>query len=437
MSNLIDSIKRRFATGSFSRHAATLMSGTLIAQLIGFAALPFLTRLYSVSDFGAYALYMAIAAFGTVVSTARYEMAIMLPKDNRDAINIVALSVLIATTLSLVIFLLIVSASLVCNIFHLCGETPSWVYLIPLAILLTGIYQSLNYWLSRNKQFIGMSHGVIVQAIVAATVSLLISYVGQASVYGLICGNIAGLVAGIFVFSLIARSSVDLEDVSIISIKLNAFRYKEFPKVNSIHVLTDTLQSSGIPILINYFFGNRILGFYSFAIRMLKLPTGIVGSAVSQVLYQRASLLYANNEDLYGWTRRILKISALVSIPIFFVIFIFGDHLVVFVFGNEWKKAGHFVQLFSPWVCSTFIAGSLSGIFLILNMQKLYFFISLVGMALTYLALAIGGFIFNNADIAFEIMVGLLVIYYIVGVYYLLKVIRTEQIHRQARGITS
>jgi O-antigen/teichoic acid export membrane protein len=72
------------------------MTGTTIAQAIPIAISPILTRLYSPDDFGIFALYMSITSITGVVSTGRYELAVMLPKKDEDAMNIAVLSVFIA-----------------------------------------------------------------------------------------------------------------------------------------------------------------------------------------------------------------------------------------------------------------------------------------------------------------------------------------------------
>ncbi len=64
----------------FSRNVLTLMTSTTIAQAIPLAISPILTRLYTPSDFGIFALYMSISSIISVVVTGRYELAIMLPK---------------------------------------------------------------------------------------------------------------------------------------------------------------------------------------------------------------------------------------------------------------------------------------------------------------------------------------------------------------------
>ena len=80
----------------FSRNVLTLMTGTTIAQAIPIAISPILTRIYTPEDFGMFALYMSVASILSVVATGRYELAIMLPKKDEDAVNIVALSIIIS-----------------------------------------------------------------------------------------------------------------------------------------------------------------------------------------------------------------------------------------------------------------------------------------------------------------------------------------------------
>ncbi|WP_310441139.1 hypothetical protein [Sulfurimonas sp.] len=68
----------------FSRNVLTLMTGTTIAQAIPIAISPILTRIYTPEDFLVFALYMAIASILSVIATGRYEMAIMLPKYDKN-----------------------------------------------------------------------------------------------------------------------------------------------------------------------------------------------------------------------------------------------------------------------------------------------------------------------------------------------------------------
>lgn len=96
MIKVITYLKTRYLKkGSFAVNVATLSTGTVISQIIVVAVSPLLTRLYSSSDFGVYALYLAIASVVTVIATGRYELAIVLPKADEDAAHLILLSLII------------------------------------------------------------------------------------------------------------------------------------------------------------------------------------------------------------------------------------------------------------------------------------------------------------------------------------------------------
>ena len=90
----------------FTRNVLTLMTGTTIAQAIPIAISPILTRLYTPEDFGVFALYIGIVAILSVFATGKYELAIMMPKDNQEAFSILLLSICISMFFSKFVFIL-------------------------------------------------------------------------------------------------------------------------------------------------------------------------------------------------------------------------------------------------------------------------------------------------------------------------------------------
>ena len=100
-------MKKYLPTSEFSKNVITMLTGNMIAQLIPLLITPILSRLFSVEEFGVFALYSSIATFFMVVAAGRYETAILLPKEDRDAVNILALSFLILTGISLLLMIVV------------------------------------------------------------------------------------------------------------------------------------------------------------------------------------------------------------------------------------------------------------------------------------------------------------------------------------------
>ena len=71
------------------RDVAWQSSGASLAQLVGIAGMPVLTRLYTPKDFAVQSLFLQVVTYATALVTWRYEYFIQLPKsvDDVHALN--------------------------------------------------------------------------------------------------------------------------------------------------------------------------------------------------------------------------------------------------------------------------------------------------------------------------------------------------------------
>ena len=88
-------------SSSFTTDVLKLVTGTTFAQIIAVLASPLLTRLYGPEAFGFLALSTSIiTSIIRVVACMRYELAIMLPKTDEEAANLLGLSLLCVTVIT-------------------------------------------------------------------------------------------------------------------------------------------------------------------------------------------------------------------------------------------------------------------------------------------------------------------------------------------------
>jgi len=136
------------------KNTLTLSTGTLIASSIPILLQPLLRRLFSPEDFGAFAVYLSITGILVVVSTFRYELAVVLPKEDQESWYVISLSVLIAFLFNLMIFLVIFFGhSAIIKVLNFPEEYSIWFYFVPLSALLFSSFNVFNYWLIRKKAF--------------------------------------------------------------------------------------------------------------------------------------------------------------------------------------------------------------------------------------------------------------------------------------------
>lgn len=357
------------------------MSGTTIAQAIPIAISPILTRIYTPEDFGIFALYMSIASIVSVIATGRYELAIMLPKKDDDAINIVALSILISFCVSLLSLIIVFVFN--AQITNLLGnpEIANWLYFIPITVLFTGIYQSFNYWSNRKKQYKRLATSKVLQSGTTATTNIGMGFGGLGS-SGLIFGSVLGQgIATAILAKIIWKEDKNrLDTIKRLKIVVLIGRYIKLPLYNLPNALIDGIRMSGIDILITRFFSSAILGQFYLAFRMLQAPMSLIGSSISQVFIQKISSV--SHSEIAGIIRKFLMKASIIALPIFVFIYFFAADIFIFVFGMQWRMAGKIASILTPWVFLNFLSSPISNVFIVLHKQEIMLIFSIFYMAI-------------------------------------------------------
>ncbi|GIU01295.1 polysaccharide biosynthesis protein [Sulfurovum sp. TSL6] len=400
-------IKKLKPKSEFSRNVLTLMTGTTIAQAIPIAISPILTRIYTPEDFGVFALFMAITGLFSVVASGRYELALMIPKEDEDAINIFALGMTIVLFLALFLLTLVVLFNKSLTSILNNDEIGYWLYFVPIALFFTGLFNMLSYYNNRKKNYKNIANATIIKSIVSAIIQLSIGFV-KAGVTGLISGHIVStLFANTRLFKNIIKDKILLSKISKNKMITLTKHYKNFPKYQAPHAMLNTF-SSNIPIyMFTPFFNLTVVGFYSLSTRIVFAPMMILAGASAKVYNQKVMQIHNEHGNSYGFTVRLLKsLLKKISIP-FLIIIVFAPDIFAFVFGEVWREAGVYTQVLSPWLGMVIFTSTISFIPSLLNLQRKALFLEIVYTILRVIAISIGLY-YQNVFIA-------LICYSIVG----------------------
>ena len=68
------------------KNTSKLLTANVIAQVVGLAIYPILTRLYSPEDFGTLNMFLTIGGIAALFATAEYQNSIMLPKSEKSGV---------------------------------------------------------------------------------------------------------------------------------------------------------------------------------------------------------------------------------------------------------------------------------------------------------------------------------------------------------------
>lgn len=378
---------------SFRSDVVRLVSGTALAQVIGLAAAPILTRLYTPEAFGVAAMFASITAILGVLACMRYELSIILPDNDREAANLLAVSLVITgLTATLTIPLVLYAGEPVVNWLNM-PELAPYLWLVPLTVLIYGIFSPLSYWNTRTKHFARLSIARVTSQLAGTSSSLAVGFAGHATGGTLIATSVGGqAVATIVLGGQIWRDNgrFILSCITLSEMWEGVRRHWKFPIYSSWGALINT-ASWHVPVLmLGVFFSSAVVGFYSLGFRLIQMPMNLIGSAIGQVLYQHGA--EARNRGELGLTvdaifKRMLIIGLLPSL----ILTIIGEDLFSAIFGIYWSEAGLYVQILAPWALVWFISSPLSAVYFILEKQREELVVHMAILGSRIAALTVGG----------------------------------------------
>jgi O-antigen/teichoic acid export membrane protein len=420
---MINRIKRFFLRSEFSKNLATLLSGTAVAQGLPLVISPILTRLYSPEEFGVLALFMSVSIIFSSISSAKYELAVILPEKREDAINLVALGFLITSLLST--FLLILAILFHDFFIHLIGnyKLSGWLYFIPVVVFLLGIFQLLNYYNTRLKEYKTIAFAKMIKSSVMVGVQLIL---------GFLKGGVGGLLSGygisqIFGNMKLARNTLKdkelLQKISKESMKENAKRYKRFPIFTLPATFANKLSTDLTNVLVSAMFTVSTLGFYSLAVRMLGVPSSFLGESFRQVYFQEASDERKRTGKAIITFKSVVKKLLILGLPVYFLLFFIAEPAFAFIFGEKWRIAGTYAQVLVPLLFVRFVVSPVSISLSVFEKQhiSLLWQVGLLTLSLMAFFIAyISNLSFMNLLI---IYVSILVFYYLVFLLILYRVV--------------
>ncbi|WP_118972368.1 lipopolysaccharide biosynthesis protein [Taibaiella koreensis] len=362
---------RKIKLTDFVRNVLTLTTGTTVAQAIPVLITPVLTRLYTPADFGLLTLFVSLTSLLTVVVTGQYELSILLPGVDRDARKLVRLALMLTVSASILLLLLVLLLHAPLLTCFKDKRIGFWLYLVPVAVLFSGVFEILRYYSVRQQAYKGIAVATVIRSGTAGGLQVAAGMAG-AQAAGLLWGNLLSLLGGNLGVIRVYLKKKEKEEPFRITPDLRrmAWRYRNFPKFTLPSLLLNT-ASLQLPVYVfATFFSNTVVGFYALSQRVLNAPMTLVGAAIGQVYFQKAASGNGDKEQLRQLTWALYKhLLLLGTLPMAALLF-WGDKLFGWFFGSSWTVAGQYAQSLSLWFLFVFISSPLSNLFFVQGKQK-------------------------------------------------------------------
>ena len=292
----------------------------LAGAIMTFIALPVLTRLYSVADFGAYGIALAIVSVLSTVANLRLDQALLVA-DEQDKKSLIFEGAVFSTGIAILSGIVI---SFILNVEMAAA--------VATGVLANTLIQSLyNYQFSAHKEYFCAGLNIFRSAIVVA-IQFSLPLVMQISLVN--SYNVSSII-------MIVAVLIYLLKHQLYQVSWQAFKnYKDFIYANTPHALLNSFSHNLPYYVVSHFVGVQAMGFYAIVERTLRVPINLISQTLRQFFIRK----FKDADS----SQNVLKASvllSLVSLPLFAIFFILPESLYLWVFGSEWVGISSYFQI--------------------------------------------------------------------------------------------
>lgn len=386
----------------FIRNVFIMAAGTVGAQAVALALSPIITRLYGPESFGVLGAFVALTQIIITIAALTYPIAIVLPKNDKNAKGLVKLSIYITLIIASIsgIFILFFSNELV-RLFHI-GSIANFLYLIPIVIIFAGIMQVSEQWLIRTNQFAINAKANFLQSVITNVSSVSIGLIYPTATVLVLLQTLGNGVRAIIMVLLARKSKYkeNIDEEKVLSKRQLAKKYIDFPIYRAPEVLISSVSQNLPVLLLAGLFGPAAAGFYNIGRTVLGLPSRLIGQSIGDVFYPRISEAANNGENLNKLIKKATFLLGVIGILPFGIVIFFGPFLFGIVFGEGWEVAGEYARWIALSSYSIFVNKPSVRSMPVLKAQRFQLVFTFMVLIAQTTGLLLGFYFFNSDLIA-------------------------------------
>jgi O-antigen/teichoic acid export membrane protein len=389
-------------TATFADNVLTLAGATTIALAVTVLASPITSRLFGPEAFGLAALFRSGAGMLAAIACLRYEMAIVLPKRDEDAVQLFALcyTILIAMTALTAILTYVFGTRVLLSIKAIELRPILWIF--PIYIFLIGIQLPLSLWYTRQKQFNIKATNRILNSFPISIGEIGGGLVGFRTGTNLVVIRFFALIISpTFLVWRLLKGDVRfiIRNVNPGGILRSAKKYIKFPMFDAGSILISALSIYAPILLLTVFFSPAICGLYAKALYLLLLPSLVIGKSVGQVFLQESAAAKAASMNLAGLFETVFNRMITIGILPFAILAVIGPELFELYLGTRWTESGVYAQILMPQLFLGFSFGSTGTLFGTLGKQELNLISNALRLLLRVAILIYGGLVLRDVHL--------------------------------------
>lgn len=335
----------------------------LVGAIITFIALPVLTRLYSVQDFGEYGIALAVVSVLSTVANLRLDQALLIAEEQEKK-NLVFEGSIFSLILTLI------SGLVLTFIFRL-----NMVAAICSGVLANTLIQSLyNYKFAAHAEYFCAGLNIFRSLIVIVVQLSLPLLMSIALIDSYMISSVIMIIA---VLSYILKNQ-------LYQVSWQVFKnYKDFIYANTPHALLNSFSHNLPYYVVSHFIGVQAMGFYAIVERTLRVPINLISQTLRQFFIRLFKTTPTNKPAL-----KSSVLLSLVSLPLFAIFFIVPESLYLWIFGKEWVGISQYFQILALGYWAIFCNPPSSAYLVARRNSKILFKLQIVELCIKFILFA-------------------------------------------------
>lgn len=376
----------------FSHNFLKVLGGTGTAQILNLFSSCVVSWFFQpVVVGGASVVNAAITSLGCFASL-RYNQAILLPRRNSEAGNLIRLSLWIGAVFS---FLVLILGLLSYHLWAPSLKIPlHWttLLLIPLGVFMVAWFNVMSSLSNRMNRFGVFSVSRIWLSVAKFILILLFGAFLWQGEKALVIANIAGLLAAIvFLWKRMARERMLCRglDMNLKKYALLMKKNREFPLFSAPVVLLTDLEASAPLYLFAFYYNPELVGQFAFGYAILRVGTAFLADSFRRVFFVKLIQMKNNRIPCSSFVFRLMGISTLLLTLIYGTFYLCGEQIFLFFFRDKWAMAGSLTVLLSLLMAFYALAEGMQPVFVVLNRQHQLFHLKIIGTLITVVGLGL------------------------------------------------
>jgi len=380
---------------TFVQDVLTLTTVPITSQILGIFLTPIVTRMYAPEAFGLANILGSIAMLLAVFSTMGYHSAIILPKNDKTATNILLVCLFSILCISALSFLIVTAGKDIISAKLNVPSLVKYLWLIPIFVIFHGIYQTLRFWQTRLQHFNYIAVSRVSEIFMRKSYQILVGFLGYATAGSLIIANLtSALVKNLFLLRNMDLKSISLKNKSYLKLWAVARRYRKFPQYSVWSELFSRLPTVIISFMIIKYFGQDMLGYYSISLMVLSMHSVLISGAIGEAFGPRVAMAKHENKHVELLKKLYIRLVAIMIFP-FIILGLFSDRLFPIVFGVDWVQAGIISQILVFRIFFEIVFSPSMSLINIMEKQELNIIRAVVSSVISVSALGLGAYYDN------------------------------------------